>query len=371
VTGAGEAAPGASAANADAVATPASGRSPALAEALADLQARPKTWDFFAAVRAARAAFPGVPGIGRSVRMQDEPIEFLQRPTLAFIASPVVSARFKPGADREDAVGPGFEIEQVFFGALGSNGPLPAHVTADAVAEARDGRPWLKRFLDLFNNRMTQFFYRAWEAGQPAVSRELEGDDPWPRWIGAVYGGAPDALRDRDALPDDLRRFASGWFGAGRRSTAALEGVAGIVIGRRVTAEQFIPEWLPMPPDEQARLGVANCALGVDAAVGPRFYSMTTRVRLRTEPLDYRTFASLFPDAPRFAAARDALRSLMGLAWGWELNPVLREAEIPPLGLDGARRLGWDSWMPAPPGRGDADDPILRGDPPLSPGARL
>ena len=334
---------------------------PALAAALADLEAHPKAWDFYAAVRAAHAAFPGSPGVGRADTPEEEPIRFRQRPSLGFVSAPIVSAGFAESAGR-----PVYEIEQVFFGAFGPNGPLPSHVTTDAMREASQGRPWLARFLDLFTHRITAFLYRAWESAQPAVSRELGPQDPWPAWIGALYGGGPPEFRDRDALPDDLRRYASGWLASGRRSAAALEGVMSVVIGRPVTVEQFAPDWLPMADAEQARLGAGSCTLGVDAALGPRFFSVTSRVRVRTDALDYDTFASLLPDGRRFAAARDAARSLMGLAWGWELKPALAEAEIPPMRLDGARRLGWDSWIGAPPGRGDADDLTLRGDAPIS-----
>lgn len=330
---------------------------PELAAALDALRRDPKSWAFHAAVRAAQAAFPATPGVGRADALAQEPLRFRQRPSMAFIAAPIVSAGFVADSDP-----PVFEIEQVFFGGLGPNGPLPAHVTTDAIRELRDGRPFLSRFLDLFTHRMTAFLHRAWEMARPAASRELDARDPWPAWIGALYGGGPDALRDRDSLPDDLRRYASGWLAAGRRSAAAAEGVLGIVIGRGVTVEQFVPEWLPMRADEQARLGAGACALGVDAALGPRFFSVSTRLRARTEALDYETFASLLPDGPRHAAARAAMRSLMGLAWGWELKPVLAADQIPDFTLNGERRLGWDSWLGATGPRGDGDDVTLQGD---------
>jgi type VI secretion system protein ImpH len=99
-----------------------------------------------------------------------------------------------------------------------------------------------------------------------------------------------------------------------------------------------------MPPAEQARLGSGCATLGADTVLGPRFWSVQQRFRLRTEPLDYPAFAALLPDGPLHAPLRAAVTSVMGLARVWELNPVLRGDAVPPLRLDGARRLGWDSW---------------------------
>ena len=321
---------------------------PTAPDPLADLATAPEAWDFFAAIHRVQAEHPDAPGPGRARRIEDEPLRIGQRPSLRFEPSPVVAVRRAERGGR-----PVVEVEQVAFGPFGPAGALPLHVTDDAIREARAGRPWLRAFLDLFTHRLTGFLYRVWESARPAASRARGTDDPWPVWISSLFGMGPPAFRDRDALPDDARRVAAGWLAAGRRSAAAVEGVAAVVTGHAATVEPFVPEWLPMPPAEQARLGTGCATLGADTVLGPRFWSVQQRFRLRTEPLDYPAFAALLPDGPLHMPLRAGVTSVMGLARVWELNPVLRGDAVPPLRLDGARRLGWETWMAG----GDAMQP--------------
>ena len=74
-----------------------------------------------------------------------------------------------------------------FFGLLGPNGPLPLHLTEYARDRLRNSDdPTMARFLDLFHHRMLLFFYRAWAAGQPTVSRDRPGEDRFETYIGSL-----------------------------------------------------------------------------------------------------------------------------------------------------------------------------------------
>jgi type VI secretion system protein ImpH len=192
---------------------------------------------------------------------------------------------------------------------------------------------------------MTGFLVRAWQASRPAASRALGGDDPFPRIVASLYGMGPPEFADRDALPDDTRRFAAGWLSGGRRSAAAAAGLARIVTGAPASVEEFVPEWLPIRPDEQARPGLGAARLGQDAMVGPRAWSVTTRLRLRLGPLDFATFDALLPGGPLAARLDAALRQLFGFGRVWDVTLALRAEEAPALRLDGGGRLGWDSWL--------------------------
>lgn len=315
-----------------------------------------ESWEFFAAVRAVVAAHPDFIGPGRALRIEDELIRFKQPVTARFEPSPVVEARWATRGEQSV-----MEISQVFFGPLGPHGPLPKHVTMDALNEARLGRHWMVEFLDIFTHRMTSFFYRGWESAQVTVSRELGVEDPYPAWIGSLSGTGPAEFRDRDALPDDVKRYAAGWLASGRRSAAAVEGMLAIVIGAPVSVQEFVPEWLTIPQEEESRLGQQGATLGADTIAGPRYYSVTSRIRVRSSRLSFRQFQALLPVGERNRALRDAMRNLMGLATAWELQLVLAESEVPELTLDGSRRLGWDTWAPQSPRDRDPDDVILIG----------
>jgi len=324
--------------------------------ALAELEDTAEKWDFFAAVCAVIAAHPGVTGPGRAARIEEELIRFKQRPTMRFESCPLVESRWATRGEQEV-----IEITQVFFGPLGPNGSLPLHVTDDTLREIRLGRPWMAEFLDIFTHRMTSFFYRSWEAAQLTASRVLDSEDPYPAWIGSLFGAGPAAFRARDALPDDVKRYAAGWLANGRRSAAAVEGMLEIVIGAPVAVQEFIPEWLTIPMEEESRLGVQGAILGNDTIVGPRYYTVQSRIRVRSSRLNFAQFEALLPVGERHVALRDAMRNLMGLATAWELNLVLEKSDIPALTLDGTRRLGWDTWAPQQSRTDDPDDLTLIG----------
>ena len=303
-----------------------------------DIVARPEAWELFAAVRALAAETEG-PGIGRSTRIEQDQIRFRQKPSLRL--EPVeISA-----AERVDTPGgPVIELTQTAFGPFGAQGALPQHVTEDAIEAAQLGNLDLQHFTDLFTHRMTALLYRAWETSQLAVTRDRGEADPYLIWLNALFGQGMEGFHNRDELSDDIKRYCAGWLGNPRGSAAAIEGVIGIIIGAPVTVEEFVAEWLPIAEEDQARLGVAPDRLGRDIVIGRRYYSLQSRLRIRTSKLSRETFDALLPDGSLHAAVRDAIRNLMGLALGWEMQLVLDSQEVPKLALDGTRRLGWDSW---------------------------
>src|SRR5471030_922291 len=89
---------------------------------LRQLTDEPHKFGFFQAVRLLENAHPGLPRIGTSLRLRDDPIRFAQAPSLSF--APATLARFKPGVG---GMPPTLQVR--FFGLFGANGPLPLHLT--------------------------------------------------------------------------------------------------------------------------------------------------------------------------------------------------------------------------------------------------
>ena len=316
----------------------------------------PGAWEFFAAVRALQAARGNQPPVGRSTRIDQDFLRFKQEPTLAF-----QSAELMDFKDAENTRAPAWEMRQVFFGFFGPNGPLPTHITEDAIADMRDsGRHrLLPDFCDILQHRMTSLLYRAWESTQITASRDLGGDDPYKRRIGAFYGEALPAFIDRETLSDDTKRYISGHLSARRGSVAALEAVVGTIIGATAQVDQYVGEWLPIPIADRSRMGTAR--LGVDTTIGDRAFSAQSRIAIRTARLDFEEYETLLPDGEVFGQLRDAVRHVLGIAMAWELRPILKVSEIPKCSLDGNRRLGWDTWMSADERMQDGNELALEG----------
>ena len=97
---------------------------------LRELADQPYSFGFFQAVRMLENAHPGLPRVGTSLRLRDDPIRFAQSPSLSF--APSALARFKAGEGDAPPT-----LHQRFFGLFGANGPLPLHMTEYARERAR------------------------------------------------------------------------------------------------------------------------------------------------------------------------------------------------------------------------------------------
>jgi type VI secretion system protein ImpH len=341
-------------------------RAQALRDAMADLVADPTGYEFLAAARLIQAANPDKPRIGASDRISQDAVRFGQIPTLNFASSELRHFR-----RREDG-GP-MEMMGFHFGVFGPDGALPEFVTEELLVPDDDGRrdEATPAFVNLFHHRLTSLLYAAWEKAQIAVGRDRPGADPWEGWLGAVqgaHGADPRAWQNRDHLPEELRRRLSGWFASGPKSAAGVESVATEAIGAPVTVHEFCGEWLPIAKDQRARFASpenfgaeGGMRLGQDIVVGDRYYSLQTRVRLRTSPLSLAQYRDLLRTGQLFPVLRDAMRGFLGLAVGWELQLVLDAGQAPTPKLDGSLRLGWDVWMSDNPPMRDLDDLSLEG----------
>jgi type VI secretion system protein ImpH len=337
----------------------------ALRDAMAELMADPTGYEFLAAVRLIQAANTDKPRIGASDRISQDAVRFGQIPTLSFAPSELRHFR-----RRDDGK---LEMLGFHFGVFGPDGALPEFVTEDLLVPDDNGRrdDATPAFINLFHHRLTSLLYAAWERAQLAVGRDRPGQDPWEGWLGALQGADGmdrRAWKARDNLPDELRRNLTGWFSSGPKSAAGAEAVATAVIGSPVLVEEFAGEWLPIAGDQRARFaspesfGVdGGMRLGQDIVIGSRYFSLQTRLHLRTAPLNLAGYRDLLRTGALFPVLRDAMRGFLGLAVGWELQPVLEEGEAPIPRLDGTLRLGWDVWLSDKPPMRDLDDLSLEG----------
>jgi len=316
-------------------------------DAAAMVGAQPRHWEFFAAVRALQAARGSQPPVGRSTRIEQDFLRFKQKPSLAFEPSEIISFAETAGQNR-----PEWTLKQAFFGMFGPNGPLPIHITEDAIIDqsAQDAG-LLPEFCDLLQHRFTALLYRGWEATQLAASRDLGQTDPFKRYTNALFGAAPQEFRDRSVLSDDTKRFMSGWMSSKHGSVAAVEAVTEIITGHPARVQQFVGEWLPIPEDQQTRFpargakAMAGPRLGVDTVIGASAFTAQNRIVIETARLDYPAYDQLMPGGETFEQLRGGMRHILGLSTAWELKPILKVGEIPELKLDGGRRLGWDTWL--------------------------
>jgi type VI secretion system protein ImpH len=262
----------------------------------------------------------------------------------------------------------------------GPTGVLPHLYTETLTTTLRNRSRALYDFFDTLSHRTIAFFaragikYRINRAAETAAHEGRSEQDAVTQALLALTGYATPHLAPRLAVGVEPLLHYSGFFSGHPRSADRLAALTSDWLGRKVEIVQFVGAWLPLSPDQRSRFSLGRHPgawnrLGIDAAAGVRAWDPQARIILRIGPLDRASFAALMPDHPGLQRLVSLVRAYLGFETGFAVNPVLSGSEIPPLLLDPSAdpppRLGWNTWVPAPPSpvggvrRGDAYDAIF------------
>jgi type VI secretion system protein ImpH len=326
--------------------------SPGLAALFERLEAGPWRFHPYTALRFLEAGLPDRPRFGRAARLKDEPVRFGQEPTLAFAPSSLA------GFHRRGARPP--RLDTFFLGLFGPNGPLPLHLTEYARERDRNhGDATFRRFADIFHHRYVQLFYRAWAEAQPVTHADRPADDRFALYVGAFGGLGLDALRGRDAMPDEVRLH---WAGLLAMASRPAEGLARILAGFfeiPVRIEEHVGHWIRLPRASLSRLGGEDAVLGSAATLGERVWDVAGKFRVVAGPVDLATFRRLLPGEPSLERVRAIVRAWTGDEMWWDLKVILRRADVPPARLDQRCGLGRTTWLLSGPAARDAEDYVF------------
>ena len=325
-------------------------------ELLRQLADEPHKFGFFQAVRLLENAHPGLPRVGTSLRLRDDPIRFAQSPSLAF--APAALSRFTPGEGDKPPT-----LHQRFFGLFGANGPLPLHLTEYARERARrmPSDRALVRFVDMFHHRLLSLLYRAWAEAQPAVSLDRPDHDPFSRWVGSLAGYGQATLKGRDSVPDGSRLAAAGILGRAVHGAEGLERILNDFFRVPVRVHQWQPHWMRLPEEAHSRIGLRNApvALGQSAVIGAKVWDCQTRFRVEIGPLTLEQYKRFLPGGESMQRLHDWVLNYVGYELSCEMRLVLKKEEVPPVQLGGTGALGWTSWLGRRRSQAPADDLVL------------
>ena len=325
-------------------------------ELLRRMADEPHRFGFFAAVRLLENAHPGLPRVGTSLRLRDDPIRFAQAPSLSF--APATIARFTPANGDKPPV-----LHQRFFGLFGANGPLPLHLTEHARERSRrqPSDSALTHFVDMFHHRLLSLLYRAWAEASPAVSMDRPDSDPFSRWIGSLAGYGQTSLSGRDSVPDGARLASAGILGRSVHGAEGLERILNDFFRVPVQVHQWQPHWMRLPEDAHSRIGMRNApvALGRSAVIGAKVWDCQTRFRVEIGPLTLEQYKRFLPGGESMKRLRDWVLNYIGYELSCEMHLVLKKDEVPAVKLGAAGALGWTSWLGPRHVDAPADDLVL------------
>ncbi len=248
--------------------------------------------DLFALLRELESSNPHKPRIGESgTRLQDI-VSLGQYAHVDHSDSNVVAISPRDRAP--------VQVLSRFLGMLGPQGPLPLHTAYEAVHWQNMRDEAFVRFLDIFNNRFQQLFFRAWANARPIVQADRPDDNQFRSYLGAPIGIGTHAMRNRDGLGDYTKLALAGLLSPSVKSASRLETMLAWLFKAKVNVQQFVGVWLPLEPTERAVLKPQSCALGVDSIIGKSAYSLNDKFRIRFLARDLQEFEALAAARPVF-----------------------------------------------------------------------
>lgn len=316
-----------------------------LAAALAEVASG---FDFFQLVRLLEWEAGADAAVGREASPDKEAVRFEQRLSLAFPSGAVHELEARDEGPSRMIV--------TLFGLYGAQGVLPRHYTTLLLEHERRRDRGLRRFFDLFNHRLISFLFRVNEKHRYVSVRRRDGQDPITGCLSALLGREPGAAArgtGRAVPGQELLRYV-GLFTQRPRSVQGLVALLrdyfdGIPLG----VAQFIGRWVALPVQDQGRLdaGAGTNQLSRTLVIGERIWDRQGKFRVLVGPLGYDEFVAFQPGGLHFAPLCELVREYIGHHLHFDVLPLLRAEDVPPLTLDAtserAPRLGRNTWFPA------------------------
>lgn len=315
----------------------ASGPESAAASYRDQLAAEPWRFDFYAVMRRLERSFPAQPRIGDAAARREEYVALGEPAYLDFAASTIAAADQDPQGR--------LRLFVKFLGLLGPQGPLPLTNTEETVHWQLAGDVAFARFLDVFNHRFLQLFYRAWADSRPVAQHDRAEQDRFAAYVGSMIGLGSKPFGDRDSVPDPEKLAHAGLLGAQAKSASRLRGFLAGLFKAEIEIDQFIGMRLVFDPADRTTLGGGHCRLGRDALLGAGVYSVEDKFRVRIVARDMQQFTRFLPDGDRCEQLTDAVFFHLGEQFEWDVELALPVGEVRPVRLGQVGQLGWTSWM--------------------------
>jgi type VI secretion system protein ImpH len=300
------------------------------------------SFSFFKAVRLIESLFPGKKPLGQALSPHEEAVRFTVRPGFVFPPSDISNFH------QPDERGPIF-VGIPFMGLIGPSGVLPQWINELAVERLRDKDTSLTSFFDIFHHRLISLFYLAWKKHRFPENYLPGARDKLSRCLLSLVGLGTPGTSERMEQSLESLIFYSGFLSRSIPSVAAIEATVEYFSETTVAVEQFIDRRVPVSPEDQTQLGMANGSLGVDAVCGSEAWESQTKFRVNLGPTGYDAFVRLMPSGDMLQPIFSLVRYMVGIEYEFEIGVFLKREEVPPcvLGMETPRspRLGWSTWV--------------------------
>jgi type VI secretion system protein ImpH len=297
----------------------------------------PWRFDFFMMMRRLERTLRDRPRIGNAASLREEIVLLGQDPFMDFPASNLSRVE-----RREDGH---IRVHAKFLGLLGPQGALPLSTTEEAYGWSIMRDESFPRFLDIFNHRFLELFFRAWADARPIVQHDRPDADRFLVYIGAMIGVGSPPYRNLDTVPDLAKLAFAGLMAPQAKSASRLRALIGGLFGVRVEIEQFAGSRLVIEKNDRSLLGANNSGLGRDIVVGAAVYSVQDKFCIRIYTSSLKEYMRFLPTGDRCEPLVDAVFFYIGEQLDWEVELALPSRDVEPVKVGSFGQLGWTSWM--------------------------
>ena len=259
------------------------------------------------------------------------------------------------------------------FGYVGAIGVLPYSYSYLINLSESNKNYGLKAFLDIFEHRSVEFFYRASSKYRIAISydRGRYGDtDRFKKTLEALIGFRFSNIKERLSIADENLLYYSGYFSSNQKTIFALENILSSELNLKIRIIPFSGRWIKLDLHDQTSISGDEESdnynrLGIDAVLGERVWSVQNSFRIFIGPITQERIYSLLPGGSDDIKIRDIVETYCGKEYEYEVQLLIEAKSVPASQLVSADqffekcRLGQTSWILASSSLIDRKDAIF------------
>jgi type VI secretion system protein ImpH len=304
---------------------------------LRNLGKEPWRFDYFAVLRQLERTFKDLPRIGDSAARRDEFVQLGQDPFMEFPASNL--ARVVQDDNRP------LKVFVKYLGMLGPQGALALATTEEAYHYFLANDDAFPRFLDIFNHRFIQLFFRAWADSRPIVQHDRPDADRFVAYIGSAIGVGSRPYQKLDSVPDAAKLGFAGLIGAQAKCASRLAGAICGLFNVKAEVEEFVGIRLVIESAEWTTLGERHNVLGGDALLGRSIFSVQDKIRIRIFTKNLAQYIRFLPTGDLCEPLADFVFFYNGDQLDWDCELAIPAGAAEPIKLGRFGQLGWTTWM--------------------------